>query len=47
VLAITGLQFHDLIGTQTQQDVALDKLFIDVAAINERVMGTNATPLGC
>src|SRR6202163_1282889 len=31
VLAITGLQFHDLIGTYTQQDVALDKLFIDVA----------------
>jgi pyruvate dehydrogenase (quinone) len=41
VLAITGLQFHDLIGTQTQQDVALDKLFIDVAAMNERVMGAN------
>lgn len=41
VLAITGLQFHDLIGTQTQQDVDLDKLFIDVAAINERVMGPN------
>ena len=31
VLAITGLQFHDLIGTYTQQDVALDKLFMDVA----------------
>ena len=28
VLAITGLQFHDLIGTSTQQDVALDKLFM-------------------
>jgi len=41
VLAITGLQFHDLIRTQTQQDVALDKLFIDVAAINERVAGPN------
>ena len=40
-MAITGLQFHDLIGTQTQQDVALDKLFIDVAAINERIMGPN------
>ena len=38
VLAITGLQFSDLIGTMTQQDVALDKLFIDVAAFNERVM---------
>src|SRR5262245_44087940 len=31
VLAITGLQYHDLIGTHTQQDVALDKLFSDVA----------------
>src|ERR1700749_2463601 len=39
VLAITGLQFHDLIGTYTQQDVPLDKLFIDVAVFNERVMG--------
>lgn len=39
VLAITGLQFHDLIGTSTQQDVALDKLFMDVAVYNERVMG--------
>src|SRR5215210_2573308 len=27
VLAITGLQFHDLIATHTQQDVELDKLF--------------------
>ena len=32
VLAITGLQFHDLIGTHTQQDVALDRLFMDVAS---------------
>ena len=39
VLAITGLQFHDLIGTYTQQDVALDKLFMDVAVFNERIMG--------
>src|SRR5439155_11836795 len=31
VLAVTGLQFHDLIGTHTQQDVALDRLFMDVA----------------
>src|SRR5450432_4369559 len=30
VLALTGLQFHDLIGTFTQQDVALDKLYMDV-----------------
>src|SRR6201993_4867729 len=39
VLAITGLQFHDLIGTFTQQNVALDKLFMDVAVFNERIMG--------
>src|SRR5256714_7237978 len=39
VLALTGLQFHDLIGTYTQQDVALDKLFVDVATYNERIMG--------
>src|SRR5437660_11518263 len=38
VLAITGLQFHDLIGTYTQQDVALDKLCMDVAVFNERIM---------
>jgi len=38
VLAITGLQHSDLIGTFGQQDVELDKLFIDVAVYNERVM---------
>jgi pyruvate dehydrogenase (quinone) len=27
VLALTGLQFHDLIGTKAQQDVELDKLY--------------------
>jgi pyruvate dehydrogenase (quinone) len=39
VLAITGHTFHDLIGAHYQQDVDLDKLFIDVAVFNERVMG--------
>ena len=39
VLALTGLQFHDLIGTSTQQDVALDRLYMDVATYNERIMG--------
>jgi pyruvate dehydrogenase (quinone) len=39
VLAITGHTFHDLIGTHCQQDVDLDKLFADVAAYSERVMG--------
>src|SRR3954471_15943089 len=51
VLAITGLQFHDLIGTFTQQDVAVDKLFMDVAQYNERVMGPahveNVAELAC
>src|SRR4029453_9716762 len=39
VLAITGMPFHDLIGTSTQQDVELDKLFMDVAKYSVRVMG--------
>src|SRR6184192_996597 len=51
VLAITGLQYHDLIGTYTQQDVQLDKLFMDVAVFNERIMGPthveNITDLAC
>ena len=51
VLAITGLQFHDLVGTFTQQDVELDKLFMDVAVYNARVMGPqhveNLVELAC
>src|SRR5262249_4723689 len=39
VLAITGHTFHDLLGTHQQQDVDLDKLFMDVAVYNQRVMG--------
>src|SRR5688572_20768202 len=39
VLAITGHTFHDLIGTHFQQDVALDRLFMDVAVYNERLTG--------
>jgi pyruvate dehydrogenase (quinone) len=39
VLAITGHTFHDMIGTHYQQDVDLDKLFMDVAVYNQRVMG--------
>jgi pyruvate dehydrogenase (quinone)/pyruvate oxidase len=38
VLAITGMQFNDVTGTFSQQDVELDKLFIDVAVYNNRVM---------
>lgn len=40
VLALTGMQFHDLIGTSTQQDVELDKVFMDVAKFNARIMGS-------
>lgn len=51
VLAITGLQYHDLIGTLTQQDVELDKLFQDVTVYNARIMGAghteNVTGLAC
>jgi pyruvate dehydrogenase (quinone)/pyruvate oxidase len=51
VLAITGLQFHDLIHTHTQQDVELDKLFIDVCAYNNRIMSPahveNVVELAC
>src|ERR1700704_1589972 len=51
VLALTGLQFHDLIGTYTQQDVELDKLFTDVCVYNTRVMGPsqveNIADLAC
>src|SRR5512142_1802749 len=39
VLAITGMAYHDLIATHTQQDVEMDKLFMDVALYNARVMG--------
>jgi pyruvate dehydrogenase (quinone) len=51
VLAITGLQFHDLLHTETQQDVELDKLFMDVAKYNNRIMGPahveNVIELAC
>src|ERR671910_211597 len=39
VLAIPGMPYHDMIGTHTQQDVELDKIFADVAKYNMRVMG--------
>lgn len=39
VLAITGMAYHDLVHTFTQQDVELDKLFMDVAVYNQRIMG--------
>ncbi len=51
VLAITGHHFHDLIDTYAQQDVDLDKLYMDVAVYNARVMGPehvcNVAHLAC
>ena len=51
VLAITGMPYHDLIGTHTQQDVELDKVFADVAAYSVRIMGPthveNVAHLAC
>ena len=51
VLAITGLHYHDLLDTHSQQDVDLDKLFMDVAVYNARIMGPghveNVAELAC
>ena len=51
VLAITGHHFHDLIDTHAQQDVSLDRLFMDVAVYNTRIMGSahveNVADLAC
>jgi pyruvate dehydrogenase (quinone) len=51
VLAITGHHFHDLIDTHQQQDVSLDRAFMDVTIYNTRVMGAthvqNVADLAC
>jgi pyruvate dehydrogenase (quinone) len=51
VLAITGHHYHDLIDTHAQQDVDLDRLFMDVAVYTTRVMGAshveNVAHLAC
>src|SRR3954464_14237002 len=51
VLAITGHHYHDLIDTFSQQDINLDRVFMDVAVYNTRVMGVehveNVTHLAC
>lgn len=51
VLAITGHHYHDLIDTHQQQDVNLDRVFMDVAVYNTRVMGPahvqNVADLAC
>src|SRR5438105_4445046 len=39
VLAVTGMTYHDLIGTRYQQEVDLLSLFKDVAVYNQQVLG--------
>ncbi|HEY0683801.1 MAG TPA: thiamine pyrophosphate-dependent enzyme [Steroidobacter sp.] len=51
VIAITGLPYHDLIDTFTQQDVDQSRLFADVAVYSTRVMSAahveNVVTLAC
>jgi pyruvate dehydrogenase (quinone)/pyruvate oxidase len=51
VVAITGHHFHDLIDTHAQQDVDLDRVYMDVALYSTRVMGPehvcNVAHLAC
>lgn len=51
VLAVTGMQFHDLVETFTQQDVNLERAFEDVAHFNAQVTGPehmeNLASLAC
>ncbi|MFL6052692.1 MAG: thiamine pyrophosphate-dependent enzyme [Actinoallomurus sp.] len=51
LLAITGMSYHDLIGTSYLQDVNTDYMFNDVTLYNQRVMGpahvVNVTDYAC
>ena len=51
VLAISGHHYHDLIDTHAQQDVDLDRVFMDVAVYSARVMGpehvSSVTNMAC
>ncbi len=51
VLAITGMTYHDLIGTHYLQDMNQDYLYQDVADFNQRIMGPaharNMVDLAC
>src|ERR671926_554707 len=51
ILAITGMTYHDLIGTHYLQDFDTDHLFSNLAAYNQRIMGpehvTNVVDLAC
>jgi thiamine pyrophosphate-dependent acetolactate synthase large subunit-like protein len=51
VIAVTGLPYHDLVDTFTQQDVDHNRLFADVALYTTRIMSAthvdNAVTLAC
>jgi pyruvate dehydrogenase (quinone)/pyruvate oxidase len=51
VLAITGMTYHDLIGTSYLQDINVDYLLNDVTLYNQRIMGpahvTNVVDYAC
>jgi pyruvate dehydrogenase (quinone) len=51
LLAVTGMTYHDLIGTHYLQDFDTDYLFSNLAAYNERIMGPehihNVLDLAC
>jgi pyruvate dehydrogenase (quinone)/pyruvate oxidase len=51
LLAITGMTYHDLIGTHYLQDYDTDHLYANLAAYNERIMGpehvVNVVDLAC
>jgi pyruvate dehydrogenase (quinone)/pyruvate oxidase len=51
VLAISGMTYHDLIGTSYLQDVNIDYLMNDIAVYNQRIMGpqhvTNVIDYAC
>lgn len=51
VLAVTGMTYHDLIGTHYLQDINQDYLYQDVCVYNQRLMGPahteNVVNLAC
>ena len=51
ILAVTGMTYHDLIGTAYLQDVNIDYMMNDIAVYNQRIMGpqhvVNVVDLAC
>ena len=39
VIALTGMQFHDLTNTHQQQDLEIDRVMMDLSVYNVRIMG--------